>query len=158
MIVDTTPLCVRITQGENLTFYGVTRPIATTLTSAGSAYRFTPDDQILTYVYENGTLGTFTFSGCLVREFDGGFMGYANYEFGHAFADTTAMPAGTWLLSVSGYNTTGALVEQTNTTIELEVVPATTAAAAAAGAREAPGFGIIGVVAMLGMGAILRRR
>ncbi|RXE56251.1 hypothetical protein ABH15_08925 [Methanoculleus taiwanensis] len=152
--VDTTPLCVTITQGDNLTFYGVTRPIATTLTGAGSAYRYSPDDQILTYAYENETLGRFTFTGCLVREFADGYLGYANYEFGHAFADTAAMPAGTWLLSVSGYTTAGALVEETNTTIELEVVPVPAAAAAA---REAPGLWILAVVAVLGVGAALRR-
>jgi len=156
--VDTTPNCVAITQGDNLTFYGVMRPIATTLTEAGSAYRYTPDDQILTCVYENATLGTFTFTGCLIREFDGGFMGDANYEFGHAFANTTAMPAGTWLLSVSAYNTTGALVEKTNTTIELQVVPPSQVSAMAAEAREAPGFGLLSALAVLGIAAMLRRR
>lgn len=166
--VDTTPTRVTIVQGENLTFYGVTRPIATTLTGAGSACRYTPDDRIVTYTYENETLGAFTFTGCLEREFDGGYLGYANYEFGHAFTDTAAMPAGTWLLAVSAYNTTGALVEGTNRTIELEVraaspetdlptVVAVAAPASTPAARAAPGFGaVLAVVGLLVM-VVVRR-
>ncbi|HOI57092.1 hypothetical protein [Methanoculleus sp.] len=168
--VDITPMQVRIVQGENLTFYGVTRPSATTLTDAGSAYRYIPDDQIVTYVYENATLGRFTFTGCLHREFEGGYIGSANYEFGHAFANTSTMPAGTWLLAVNAYNTTGALVEETNRTIELEVTapsPATTQSTAAAvavaapaptGAAEVPGFGVVYVVVGLLVTVALRRR
>ena len=168
--VDTTPMHVTITQGENLTFYGVTRAIATTLTGTGSACRYIPEDQIATYIYENETLGRFTFTGCLMREFEGGYIGSANYEFGHAFADTAAMPAGTWLLAVSAYNTTGALVEKTNRTIELEVVtpsrattlPAGTVIAAAApapapAAARAPGSGFVPALAVLLAVAVLRR-
>lgn len=166
--VDTTPMQVAIVQGENLTFYGVTRPIATTLTGAGSAYRYTPDDRILTYVYENRTLGTFTFTGCLEREFEGGYIGGANYEFGHAFMNTAAIPAGTWLLAVSAYNTSGAFVEKTNATIELEVAaasPATalpTVVAVAApvstpAPREVPGFGVVSVLAGLAVAVGVRR-
>ncbi|NLB01089.1 MAG: hypothetical protein GX837_09065 [Methanomicrobiales archaeon] len=164
--VDTTPGRVTIVQGENLTFYGVTRPIATTLTGAGSAWRYVLDDQILTYVYENMTLGTFTFTDCLVREFEDGYVGYANYEFGHAFTGTAAMPPGTWLLSVSAYNSTGALVEKTNRTIELEVTAASpglpTVIAVAAPAStpapmEAPGFGVVSVLMGLAMAVGLRR-
>jgi hypothetical protein len=166
--VDTTPMQVTVVQGENLTFYGVTRPIGTTLTAAGSACRYTPDDRIATYVYENETIGAFTFTGCLSREFEGGYIGYASYEFGHAFTDTAAMPAGTWLLAVSAYNTTGALVEKTNRTIELEVrAPSagtvlSTAAAVAAPAStpaptEAPGFGVVLVLAGLGVVIGVRR-
>ncbi|MFA7562413.1 MAG: hypothetical protein WCY70_03140 [Methanoculleus sp.] len=164
--VDTTPEQVTIVQGENLTFYGVTRPIATTLTDAGSAWRYVPDDQILMYVYENTTLGTFTFTDCLVREFEDGYVGYTNYEFGHAFTGTAAMPPGTWLLSVSAYNSTGALVEKTNRTIELEVtaaspdLPTVIAVAAPASTpapREAPGFGVVLVAAGLLVAVGLRR-
>jgi len=166
--VDTTPMQVTIVQGENLTFYGVTRPIATTLTGAGSAYRYIPDDQIVTYVYENETLGRFTFTGCLDREFEGGYIGSANYEFGHAFAGTAAMPAGTWLLAVSAYNTTGALVEKTNKTIELEVaaplpgtdlptVVAVAAPASTPAAKEAPGFGVVLVLVGLAVAVGVRR-
>lgn len=168
--VDTTPMHVTITQGENLTFYGVTRPIATTLTGAGSACRSIPDDQIATYIYENQTLGWFTFTGCLMREFEGGYLGSANYEYGHAFTGTAAMPAGTWLLAVSAYNTTGAPVEKTDRTIELEIValsrattlPAGTDIAAAApapapAATRAPGSGFVPALAVLLAVAALRR-
>ena len=168
--VDTTPMHVTITQGENLTFYSVTRPIATTLTGTGSACRYIPDDQIAAYIYENETLGRFTFTGCLMREFEGGYIGSANYEFGHAFADTASMPAGTWLLAVSAYNTTGALVGKTNRTIELEIVapsrattlPAGTVIAAAApvpapAATRAPGSGFAPALAVLLAVAVLRR-
>ncbi|WP_317064653.1 PGF-CTERM sorting domain-containing protein [Methanoculleus caldifontis] len=168
--VDTTPMQVTVVQGENLTFYGVTRPIATTLTGAGSACRYIPDDRIATYVYENETLGAFTFTGCLVREFDGGYLGYANYEFGHAFTETAAMPVGRWLLAVSAYNTTGAFVERTNGTIELEMtapspeIPPPTAGVAAVAApastrapAEAPGFGVVLALAGLLVAAGVRR-
>lgn len=160
--VDTTPMQVTITRGENLTFYGVTRPIATTLTDAGSASRYIPDDQITTYIYENETLGRFTFTGRLKREFEDGYIGEANYEFGHVFMDTAAMPAGRWLLAVSAYNSTGTLVGEANQTIEVEVVdaPSVTSppAVAAAASAPAPGFG--GIFALAGLLAViaLRRR
>lgn len=166
--VDTTPMQVTVVQGENLTFYGVAQPIATTLVSAGNAYRYIPDDQIVTYVYENETLGRFTFTGCLEREFEGRYIGSANYEFGHVFTETAAMPPGAWLLAVSAYNTTGALVEKTNTTIELEVrtasSPATLSTVVAVAApvstpapREATGFGAVLAVAVLLVVVVLRR-
>ena len=155
-----------IVQGENLTLYGVTRPIATKLTGAGSAWRYVPDDQIVMYVYENATLGAFTFTGCLEREFEDGYVGYANYEFGHAFTETAVMPPGTWLLSVSAYNSTGALVEKTNRTIELEVtaaspgLPTVIAVAAPASTpapRETPGFGVVLVLVGLTVAVVVRR-
>ena len=164
--VDTTPERVTIVQGENLTLYGVTRPIATKLTGAGSAWRYVPDDQIVMYVYENATLGAFTFTGCLEREFEDGYVGYANYEFGHAFTETAVMPPGTWLLSVSAYNSTGALVEKTNRTIELEVtaaspgLPTVIAVAAPASTpapRETPGFGVVLVLVGLTVAVVVRR-
>jgi len=162
--VDTTPMQVTVVQGENLTFYGVTRPIETTLTGAGSAYRYTPDDRIATYIYENETLGRFTFTGCLEREFEGGYIGAAGYEFGHAFTETAAMPAGTWLLAVSAYDTTGTPVEMTNRTIELEVAAtpalptATLVAAAAPAPTRTSGFwSVPALVALLAAVAARRR-
>lgn len=55
--VDTTSYAVTVRQGEYLAFYGVTRPIASFLTSV-SPLRYDIDNQISTYVYTGGISST----------------------------------------------------------------------------------------------------
>ncbi len=49
--VDTTPYEVTVVRGEYLALYRLTRPIATTLSYAGTPYRYTVDGQILRFTY-----------------------------------------------------------------------------------------------------------
>ncbi len=126
--VDTTPYAVTVTQGEYLAFYGVTRPIASSLTFV-SPLRYDIDNQISTYVYSGGDT-EYTFDGLLTRIFvnaDGTLYSaeHTNYEFGHVFTaeQTAAMPPGTTIYTVLAYDRDGNLVDDT-TKIAVTVVPA----------------------------------
>ena len=124
---DDTPYRVEIIQGENVIFYGVTRPISSAVEPIETA-RGIPQDQILSFTYTNDTLGTFTFPGRLNRTFIGGFTEPdTNYEFGHLFnaSVTSEFPAGEWVFTVTGYNKTGALVGQTEAELTLNVIGCT---------------------------------
>lgn len=123
---DDTPYEVTVAAGENVIFYGVTRPLASELEPAGTAQRYIPQDQIMTFTYANDTLGTFTFPGLINRTFADGYVNTkTNYEFGHLFNSsvTSGFPEGKWVFTVTGYTSTGAEAEQTHAVITLNVVP-----------------------------------
>lgn len=125
---DDTPYRVEIIQGENVIFYGVTRPIKSTVEPIETA-RGIPQDQILSFTYTNDTLGTFPFPGKLNRTFlptpDGKIFTelHTNYEFGHLFNSsvTSELSPGEWVFTVAGYNKTGVPVGQTGAELTLTV-------------------------------------
>ncbi|MDO9522532.1 MAG: hypothetical protein Q7J08_02335 [Methanocorpusculum sp.] len=127
--VDTSPYDVTVIRGEYLALYGLTRPITTTLSDAGTPYRFTVDDQILRFTYTCGD-AEYTFEGLLTRVFvnpDGSLYPATNtnYEFGHVFTaeDTANMSVGTCTYEVKGYDANGRYVENTRTNITITVLP-----------------------------------
>lgn len=127
--VDTSPYEVTITRGEYLALYGLTRPIDTTLSDAGTAYRYNIDNQITRFTYTSDD-AEYVFEGLLTRVFvnpDGSLYPATNtnYEFGHVFtaADTANMPIGTSTYAVKGYDANGRYVENTSTNITITVVP-----------------------------------
>ncbi|ABN06955.1 hypothetical protein Mlab_0784 [Methanocorpusculum labreanum Z] len=129
--VDTSPYEVTVTRGEYLALYGLTRPIATTLSDAGTPYRYNVDDQIMGFTYTCGD-AEYTFEGLLNRVFvnpDGSLYAAVNtnYEFGHVFTaeDTANMPIGTNVYEVKGYDANGTYVENTSLNITITVVPET---------------------------------
>lgn len=126
--VDTSPYEVTVIRGEYLALYGLTRPIATTLSDAGTPYRYTVDDQIMRFTYTCGD-AEYTFEGLLTRVFvnpDGSLYSATNtnYEFGHVFTaeDTVNMPIGTYTYAVKGYDVNGTYVENVSTNITITVV------------------------------------
>ena len=128
--VDVTPYEVTVSPGEYLALYGLTRPVQTDLSDAGTPYRYTVDDQIMSFTYTAGDT-MYEFDGLLTRVFvnaDGSLYPatQTNYEFGHVFtAEQTAdMPVGTTVYTVRGYDAAGRYVEHTNTNITITVLPA----------------------------------
>ena len=127
--VDTSPYEVTVTRGEYLALYGLTRPKDTTLSDAGTAYRYNIDNQITRFIYTSDD-AEYVFEGLLTRVFvnpDGSLYLAANtnYEFGHVFTaeDTANMPVGTSTYAVKGYDANGRYVENTSTNITITVVP-----------------------------------
>ena len=128
-VVDTTPYEVTVTRGEYLALYGLTRPIETTVSNAGTPYRYTIDNQIMSFTYTCDD-AEYEFAGLLTRVFvnDDGSLYAAtgtNYEFGHVFTaeDTSAMPIGTYTYSVKGCDVNGNYVENTDAKITITVLP-----------------------------------
>jgi hypothetical protein len=129
-VVDTTPYEVTVTRGEYLALYGLTRPIETAVSNAGTPYRYTIDNQIMSFTYTCDD-AEYEFAGLLTRVFvnDDGSLYAAtgtNYEFGHVFTaeDTSAMPIGTYTYSVKGCDVNGNYVEKTDAKITITVLPA----------------------------------
>ncbi|MDD4133250.1 MAG: hypothetical protein PHT86_05145, partial [Methanocorpusculum sp.] len=128
-VVDTTPYEVTVTRGEYLALYGLTRPIETEVSNAGTPYRYTIDNQIMSFTYTCDD-AEYEFAGLLTRVFvnDDGSLYAAtgtNYEFGHVFTaeDTSAMPIGTYTYSVKGCDVNGNYVENTDAKITITVLP-----------------------------------
>ncbi|RBQ24935.1 MAG: hypothetical protein ALMCE001_08880 [Methanocorpusculum sp. MCE] len=101
----------------------------TTLSDAGTAYRYNIDNQITRFTYTSDD-AEYVFEGLLTRVFvnpDGSLYPATNtnYEFGHVFtaADTANMPIGTSTYAVKGYDANGRYVGNTSTNITITVVP-----------------------------------
>ncbi len=153
-VVDTTPYEVTVTRGEYLALYGLTRPIETTVSNAGTPYRYTIDNQIMSFTYTCDD-AEYEFAGLLTRVFvnDDGSLYAAtgtNYEFGHVFTaeDTSAMPIGTYTYSVKGCDVNGNYVENTDAKITITVLP---------GSGDEPAFALplSILLALLTLGAVI---
>ena len=122
--VDDTPYGVRIKGGEEVIFYGVSRPIPSKVIPMPTADRGVPEDQVMTYTYTNDDLGTFTYPAKLTRIFAGGYTeSGSNYEFGHLMpASLTAnLSDGEHVFKVAGFDRDGNFVKGTATAITLSV-------------------------------------
>lgn len=153
-VVDTTPYEVTVTRGEYLALYGLTRPIETEVSNAGTPYRYTIDNQIMSFTYTCDD-AEYEFAGLLTRVFvnDDGSLYAAtgtNYEFGHVFTaeDTSAMPIGTYTYSVKGCDVNGNYVENTDAKITITVLP---------GSGDEPAFALplSILLALLTLGAVI---
>ena len=122
--VDDTPYGVRIKGGEEVIFYGVSRPIPSKVIPMPTADRGVPEDQVMTYTYTNDDLGTFTYPAKLTRIFAGGYTeSGSNYEFGHLMpaALTANLSDGEHVFKVAGFDRDGNFVKGTATAITLSV-------------------------------------
>ncbi|MDO5843601.1 MAG: hypothetical protein Q4Q53_00430 [Methanocorpusculum sp.] len=122
--VDKSPYNVKILRGENVIFYGVTRPIEAEVLPLETSDRGIPQDQIITFTYTNEILGTFNFPGKLNRTFIGGFTeAGTNYEFGHLFDSsvTENLPYGKYKFTVAGYDGEGNFVKGTEAEVSFTV-------------------------------------